>query len=729
MPKAVSILFGALFTVAVAYSLGALLVQQLKAPFKREERPLFAFAAGSALLSLAMFLLAALHLVRDGVLLCAGAAALGAAWRLGAFRHEGERLPALPRAWAWLFWSLYATCATMCVLHAMAPEWSPDGSSYHLGVVAHYYRAHGFAKLTSNMYANLSQGVEMLFLHAWAFGRHSAAALVHCAFLLCLPLLMLRFGQRAGFPQAGAAAGLFTFLSPVMMVDGSSAYIDVAVACTLFALFYLCEIDAPPALIGVLAGACYAMKYTAFLALAYVVIRYAFKRRWRDLAVVVPAALVFILPWAARNWIWFGNPFSPLMNAWFPNPYVHVSFERDYGQWMRNYVGLESHWQLPLELTVRGQVLGGLLGPLFLLSPLALLGLRSGAGRRALAAAALFALPFGLNVGTRFLIPALPFVSFALAAGLPPIILPTLLSAHALLSFPDIPRNYCAPYAWRIADIPWRQALRIESGHSWLSEKFPQYRIARMVERAAGPDAMVFSFTPIAESYTSREIMVGFQSARGESIRDLILSALISDYQPTNQLEFTFPRQALKAVRVVQTAATGPRLTESRDIWSIGEFRVAGRGQTIIPGPEWRLEARPNPWDVQLAFDNLPLTRWRSWEWIRPGMYVRAEFGRALVLDTVRLEASPDQYTVRLRVDGQTDAGEWKTLATEPVATGLPPPLGLRRTAIEEARRRGVTHLLVAEGDFGWEDFRQKAGLWGIQEAGAVDNVRLYRIE
>ncbi|MBI5085863.1 MAG: hypothetical protein HZB13_14845 [Acidobacteria bacterium] len=727
MPKAVSILFGALFTVAVAYSLGALLLQRLRAPFRREERPLFAFAAGSALLGLVMFLLASLQVVRDGVLLIAGAATIGAAWKLGAFKPEGDRLPALPRTWAWLYWSLYGIFAVICVLHAMAPETSPDGSGYHLGVVAHYYRAHGFVKLTSNMYANLSQGVEMLFLHAWAFGRHSAAALVHCAFLLCLPMLLLRYGQRTGFPQAGAAAGLFVLLSPVMMKDGSSAYIDAALACALFALFYLCEIDAPPALAGVLAGACYAMKYTAFLALVYVMIRYALKRRWRALAVIIPVALVMILPWVARNWIWFGNPFSPLMNAWFPNPYVHVSFEQDYAAEMRNYAGLTSYWQLPMELTVGGGVLGGLLGPLFLLSPLALLALRSGAGRRTLAAGLLFALPFGLNVGTRFLIPALPFVSFALAAGLPSITLPALVAAHALLSFPDIPQRYCAPYTWRIAEIPFRAALRMESEESWLSWKLPQYRTARMIEQATGPGAVVFSFTPISDSYTSREIMVGFQSARGELIRDFILTAFMPDYQPVNQLEFTFLRQSIKAVRVVHTAASGP--ADSRDILSIGEFRLSSRGLPVEPSPDWRLEARPNPWDVQLAFDNNPLTRWRSWEWLRPGMYVRADFGHALTLDTVRLETSLDQYSARLRVDGQAETGEWKTLATEPVSTGLPPPLGLRRAAMEEIRRRGVTHILVHEGDTGWEDFRQKAGLWGIREAGAVDGVRLYRID
>ena len=35
-------------------------------------------------------------------------------------------------------------------------------------------------------------------------------------------------------------------MTPVMMVDGSSAYNDVAAAAYLFAVFYLAETKAPP---------------------------------------------------------------------------------------------------------------------------------------------------------------------------------------------------------------------------------------------------------------------------------------------------------------------------------------------------------------------------------------------------------------------------------------------------------------------------------------------------
>ena len=229
------------------------------------------------------------------------------------------------------------------------------------------------------MYANLSQGIEMLFLHAFVFGRHSAAALVHFSFLVALPLMMLAYEKRFGFPQPGAAGALFFFVSPVVGVDGISAYNDVAVAAILFAIFYLLQIwdrERTPALlvlIGLLAGFAYAAKYTAFVALPYALAFLGWKLYrakqpvLRPLLNVTLLASLMIAPWMVKNWIVVDNPVSPFFNRLFANPYVHVSFEEEYAQGMRNYPDLKSHWEIPLEATMRGRVLGGLLGPLFLL--------------------------------------------------------------------------------------------------------------------------------------------------------------------------------------------------------------------------------------------------------------------------------------------------------------------------------------------------------------------------
>jgi len=89
---------------------------------------------------------------------------------------------------------------------------------------------------------NLSQGIELLYLFAFEFGRHSAASLVHYSFLVTLVFLVLSFGRRIGKPEAGVAAAIFTYTCPVILRDATTAHIDVALACVLFALFYALQV-------------------------------------------------------------------------------------------------------------------------------------------------------------------------------------------------------------------------------------------------------------------------------------------------------------------------------------------------------------------------------------------------------------------------------------------------------------------------------------------------------
>ncbi len=246
---------------------------------------------------------------------------------------------------------------------------------------------------------------------------------------------------------------------------------------------------------------------------------------------------------------------------------------------------------------------------------------------------------------------------------------------------------------------------------------------------ATPPDAVVFTYSPIPESYTTRQVLASFQSARNENLTDLLQIALYSDFRPGAVSDFHFPRQPLTAVRVVQTAAPPPADPQSHDLWSISEFRVFDGPRELGRPARWRLAARPNPWDIQLAFDNWSITRWRSWARIRPGMFVQVDFGAAETVDRLRLEMAFDQNGVRLAAEGRTPSGQWISLARQPVNGGIAPPLDLRRLAIRELRRDGVTHILTTQGDQLWDDFEKNAPRWGIRQAGAVDGIRLYRLE
>ncbi len=739
MLQALSILFGAAFTAAVSLSLGTMFLRALRVPLYRQEERVLAFVVGSACLSFAVFLLCAAGVARRGVFLILGLVVLAVAFRRGAHQPLGETLPQLPAFWKWLFLGIFVPFFVLYFFNAMAPEMSPDGVGYHLSLVARYLRDHGFRPLTTNMYGNLSQGIEMLFLFAFAFGRHSAAALTHFAFLITLTFSILCYARRFGFPVAGVCAALLVFASPVAGIDGTSAYNDVATACIVFTVFYLTQIWTPAGStaallvpIGLVAGFGYAAKYTAFLAVPYALAVVGWKSMRSGSSVVKPllavggCAAVMIAPWMIKDAVWLDNPVSPFFNQAFPNPYIHVSFEKDYAYQLRHYDGLKSDSQIPLELTVRGWVLGGLLGPVFLLAPLGLLALRWPAGRSLLAAAVLFAAPYFANVGTRFLLPALPFValSMGLALGSSRAAAATLILAHAVLSWPAVMPKYCSPNAWRLLKkIPIRQALRIESEESYLNFRMPYWAMMRTIDRKVPEGGKVFTFSGTPEAYTSRDVLVAYQSAFGNLIGDILWTPLIPDFQARWLLRFHYPAQPLRQLRVVQTAWGAP------DQWSIGEFRIF-RGKTELPrAADWKLRAKPNPWEVQLAFDNSPVTRWRSWQTLYPGMYVAVEFGSPQITDSVLLECAHGQYKIKLKLEGMDESGKWKTLAAAPEASEGPEPAGLRLAAAQEAKARGIDYLLLYDGDFANEDFKKNFKLWGATIIGAFNGTSLYRFD
>ncbi|MEK7751747.1 MAG: glycosyltransferase family 39 protein, partial [Acidobacteriota bacterium] len=333
-----------------------------------------------------------------------------------------------------------------------------------------------------------------------------------------------------GFPVPAMAAALLVYLSPVVGVDGASAYNDVAAAFVVFAVFYLLELwrESPePGLlvpIGLLAGFAFGIKYTAFLALpfALAVVAGRLRRERRELVravlVVAGTASLMIAPWMLKNLVTVGNPVAPFFKLWFPNPSVFIEFEDTYQMYMRSY-GLADHRLIPIEATARGAALQGFIGPIFLLSPLALLALGRERGRRLLVAGAVFALPYFGNIGTRFLIPCLPFfaLALALALGRSGRIAALLVAMHALLSWPANTRWYTEPDAWRIQRVPIRAALRLESEHDYLSFRLPEYGVARMIEELVPPEGKVFAISFAAEGYTTREILVGYQFARGNT--------------------------------------------------------------------------------------------------------------------------------------------------------------------------------------------------------------------
>jgi hypothetical protein len=737
MRHVIAILFGAAFTVGTSAALGSLLLRRLRVSLYREEAALFGFLAGAALTSLAVFFLCVAHQARWSVFLAGGAVAIfcgaGFSLRTGFIRSSSKPLPMAPKSSNLFFGLIFAAFLFIYFVNALAPEASPDGSGYHLGNVARIWRSRGFVWDYRSMYSYLSQGLEMLFLVAYSFGRHSAAALVHFAFQATLPLLIVCYGRRNGFPKAAWCAAVLVYASPVVGRAGSAAYNDLAVAALVFAVFYLLQVWHETretnllVLIGLLSGFAYGVKYTAAVALVFAAgflwwHTRSEPRRWRDLAIMAAAATVGIVPWVARDWIWVDNPVAPFANRWFPNPYFHAGMEDAYLSDLSHYIGIKHFWQVPRALLVRGRETGGILGPLFFLAPVALLALRKPEGRRLLLAALVFAIPAYFNAGARFLIPALPFVSLAIALVFAhsTAVLLCIALLHAVSCWPAVLSRYCDPAAWRIRSIPVAAALRVQPEAKYLEEHLPDYLLEPALNTLVPPRAKVFSLDSRAEAYLDRTIVVGYESALGNLAVELLAAPLDRKIRPSQRRRFPFLPVATRQVRVMQTAS-------AEGFWAISELHVYSRGREVPRVPGWRVRAWPNTWDAQLAFDNSYATRWSSWQAMSPGMFVAVDFGKPEVIDEVAFDDSPAPES-KVQVEVLDGRDRWVPLTDSFETTVLDVPAGLRRAATREMKARGISYLLVSDTDFFATDMMKYPSFWGVTELYATEAARLYLI-
>lgn len=733
--KALSILLSALFTGVVAQCLGLLLFHWLRPRLAREEQYLYGFVAGSALLSLLVFAATACGMAWTGTFAAIGIVAIGACVYRRAYRPFETRLDPVPLFYQFALAAVMLVYGAWYLANAWAPEASADGSMYHLGLVQRFLDQKGFGRITTSMYASMPLGLEMLFLFAFSLGRHSAAALVHFFFLLALPLILLAAGRRLGYTRAGATAAILIFASPIFGYDGSSAYVDVAMACVIFCIFALLQIWDKTReatllpVIGLLAGFAYAIKMTAFLAIPYAIgfVLYKTLRRrepfWKPVLVLGGCAALMVAPWLVKSAITVGNPFAPFLNEIFPNPYMRIRMEQTYREYLRTYSGLKSWWDVPLEVTMRGGLLNGLLGPTFLLAPLALVALRWKLGRQLVFAALVFAAAYPTNVGTRFLMGAAPFVAFAIAMTLTHWrgMAPLVILFHVVVCWPRVIDIYQTPYAWKLENFHWRGALRLQPESDYLNARITEYARARMAESLVPKNGRIFTYGGLAQAYCRREIITSYESSFGNMLGDSMMAAILPTYQPTRWWTYRFPKQSVRKVRFVQ------KLKSDTEVWSISEIRLMGPQGEIPHGSGWRLRAHPNPWELQLAMDNCPATRWTAAEPSKPGMFYEIEFDKPVELVAIRLESTLDQPDGTARLETENGGG-WKTLVETPAILDGPPLDGMRQMATDDLKRNGITHISVSDDEYFAADMAEDPEAWGVTLLGEVNSNRIYKI-
>ncbi len=603
------------------------------------------------------------------------------------------------RPLGWLPAAITSAYALVYLVHAWAPEISPDGMAYHVALPAQYLREGIIRFLPASFYAQLSQGVEMLYVPAFAFGRHSATAVVHLAFLFALLALMRTYAQRQGLPPSAA---LLVLASPVVGIDASSAYNDLAVAAVIFAVFWFMERwrdehdDRLLIFAGLLAGFAFAIKYTAFMAVPYALFclgrRFSIPRVFRF---AVPAALL-AGPWLLKNWLFVHNPVAPFANHWFPNDVFDPLLERAY----REYLGWNPDqpplFAIPGHVLSGGFRLGGLLGPVFWLAPLVLVS----RWRLALPAV-LFNLPFAVNLGTRFLIPGLPFVALGIASVLARgrLLWPAVVTLHVLLGWYPITHRFADTYAWHIKDFPWRAALRLESEGDYIRRRVSEYPIFASLQNLPGG---VLTYAQFADSYASSEMITGTLSRRALEMREMLVQAASPGTQPYEGWQFWFPQQRLRGVRIRETGAPDSLTATELSIYHLLE-----------PVRPFGLNVRTEPASVEARFlmDGNPATRWRGDQDPARRAAIVATWLEPVLLSRLVLPASP---SVALQVDGLGDDGQWRELSVKAVRTWFP-RLDTRRDAVRALREQGIRWVLLNRDDPGRAEMRAKPPAWGVR--------------
>ena len=672
---------GAGLALAGSYGLGCALTRRIDCSWAVR------FCAGAAGLSLVVFLLMTAHLASRPAL--ALVSVVGAAGVL--LRPPRVAIPRVP-------WWAAAVLAVYCALYlasATAPEVEADPNTYHLSPARDALRHQGFSG-EINFFERLPHAVELLYVIAFVFGGGPGAKLVHLAFLMASVPLIVRL---AGSPVAGYAAALLYFLAPVVGISGTAAFNDAALVCAMLAMVVVLFEGQPAWLAGLLAGFCYAIKLTGGIAIPVGLLFLLWKRRWRDGVMFCAFAAIPVVPWLLRNLIDTGNPFAPFGNRLFPNPYFHVSTEQHLMRALRSY-GVPFAERFTEVLW--GWRLQGIIGPVFLLAPLALLGRRS-----FLVLAAAFSLPWWNNAGARFLMPALPFLALGMSTAPPRIVLYVMVGVQAVTAWPSVMERY-APKAWRMT-----AHLRRES---W------DWRVAKMIEANTSPSDRIYDLHGVHAAHVDRQFVGSWQSAPAEVLLRGLEFAKEPGKEHIYQLLATFSSQPVRAVRV--------RLNGSSEAqWSLPEIEFLNGDGRVPNSRRWSLDAEPNRWETPLLFDRNYSSRWMTWEPARPGQHVTIDFEGTERLTGVRVLGTIWDGVLPITVEIQREDGSWTPVN---VATSQLAPMDLRHAAIAKMKRAGFTHIVARAGSDGTGQLGQalasQAIDWGLDVAGSVDTVYLLRI-
>jgi hypothetical protein len=209
---------------------------------------------------------------------------------------------------------------------------------------------------------------------------------------------------------------------------------------------------------------------------------------------------------------------------------------------------------------------------------------------------------------------------------------------------------------------------------------------------------------------------------RGELLGDALYSTFNSPVSGRRLWRYRFSPVDAREVRLVQE---GRSATDQQ--WSINELRLQSNGAEVPIGPGAHPYAWPNPWDVGLAFDGNGITRWRTWEPLRPGMHLGVRFDAPIRVDGLTVVDIPDEYESKVTLKVLSAAGQW--LKEAPPALEIIPAMDLRKEAMRVLKRAGVHYVLLSVDDWNSAAFLGVAADWGLTPVVETPRDKVFRIE
>jgi hypothetical protein len=235
----------------------------------------------------------------------------------------------LPRdGWALVVWFAAAgALAWQAVVAIVLRPYAYDGLTYHLTTAATWVQQGDLGETTlSNCCASYPLTADLMFAWPMLFqGSDALVNTVQLGFVVLGALAVMGIARAAGLANPGAvAAGALFVLTPVVLAQAATPYVDVMVAAWALAgmhsvIRYAVSRDRRSVVTGVLAaGMLFGTKGTGLLwalAIVGVLLVLAVLRNRREAAAVALAAAVAVGAlgsfWYVRNWVERGNPMHP----------------------------------------------------------------------------------------------------------------------------------------------------------------------------------------------------------------------------------------------------------------------------------------------------------------------------------------------------------------------------------------------------------------------------------